>query len=140
MATKTFPAVVTQIVDGDTFKVTVDLGVGTTAKDRDLGFHLYIENKRIVMHGDIRLLGCNAREHDAPGGQEAKANLTTTMPIGTPVHISTVSADKYGGRYDATVTLPDGRDLTALLVGEQWAAAWGGLGTKPVPPWPRTAA
>lgn len=138
MSIQSFPAIVTDIHDGDTFKVTVDLGVGTTAKDRDLGFHIYIENHRVVMHGDIRLLGCNARELAMPGGPEARDHLMQIMPIGTHVRISTTSPDKYGGRYDASVKLPDGNDLTVELVGEQWAATWTGVGTKPVPPWPRT--
>jgi hypothetical protein len=60
------------------------------------------------------------------------------MPPGTRVVVHTASADKYGGRYDAAVLLPDGSDLTARLVDGQWAAPWNGVGAKPTPPWPRT--
>lgn len=136
--TQTFAAVVTEVHDGDTFKCTVDLGVGTVAKDRDLGFHIYIENHRVVLHADVRLLGCNARELAMPGGPEAGAHLVQVMPIGAKIALTTVAPDKYGGRYDATVTLADGINLVAELVAEQWAAAWDGVGSKPVPPWPRT--
>lgn len=112
---------VARVVDGDTVVLDVDLGFGVWK-----------------LAEAFRLLGCNAREHDAPGGQEAIANLRALLPVGALVTLTSVKPDKFGGRYDAKIQLPDGRDLTQLLVGTQWAAAWDGQGTKPVPPWPRT--
>ena len=41
--------------------------------------------------------------------------------------------DKYGGRSDAQLTLPDGRDLTAVMIAAGHAAPWNGQGPKPVP-------
>lgn len=135
-----FDGVVTDIVDGDTLKATLFLGLGSEAKDRDCGFHVYIESRRLVMHADLRLYGCNAAEHNTPGGAAAKANLIALLPLGSKIRIGTYGPDKYGGRYDASITLPDGTDLVTQLVAEQWAAAWDGTGTKVVPPWPRTVA
>jgi micrococcal nuclease len=112
---------VARVIDGDTVALDVDLGFGVW-----------------VLGRSFRLLGCNAREHDAPGGPEATANLAALLPVGTQVSVTSVHDDKYGGRYDASITLPDGRDLTSVLVSEQWAAPWDGIGPKPVPPWPRT--
>lgn len=114
-----YAAVVTAVHDGDT--VTADI---------DLGFDVHT-----IQH--VRLAGCNARELAQPGGPEAAANLTGLL-LGKQVVLHTVRPDKFGGRYDAAVTLADGTDLVAELVAQQWAAPWDGTGPKPVPPWPRT--
>lgn len=119
---RTYPdAIVVRVIDGDTVVLDVDLGFDVWQRSQS-----------------FRLLGCNAREHDAPGGQEAVANLVELLPAGTEVTLTSIKPDKYGGRYDALIILPDGRDLTQLLIRAQWAAGWNGAGTKPVPPWPRT--
>lgn len=115
-----YPATVTAVHDGDTITADIELGFGVG----------------VVQH--VRLLGCNARELSQPGGPEAAANLTGLL-LGQRVTLSGVRPDKFGGRYDAAVTLADGTDLVAELVAQQWAAPWDGTGTKPVPPWPRTA-
>jgi endonuclease YncB( thermonuclease family) len=94
----------------------------------------------------FRLLGCNARELAEPGGVEARDHLAgLVLDVGVPVGLgrrgvvlTSVKRDKYGGRYDAAVTLPDGSDLVAGLIAGQWAAPWDGRGPRPVPPWPRT--
>lgn len=117
----TYRALVQRVVDGDTF-----------IADVDLGFNLWVHQQ------SFRLLGCNAREHDAPGGPEAVQHLTDLLSAGTPVTLTSVKPDKFGGRYDATVTLAGGADLVQVLIQSQWAAAWDGAGTKPLPPWPRT--
>lgn len=117
-----YAAIITRVIDGDTF-----------VADIDLGFHCWIHNQT------FRVLGCNAREHTDPGGREAASNLTTMLPAGSKVTLTSVANDKYGGRYDARITLGDGSDLTQRLVQDGWAAAWSGAGTKPTPPWPRTA-
>lgn len=120
---RTYPAVPVTVHDGDTFTADIDLGFDT--------WH----------HTPVRLLGCNAREFTEPGGPEARTNLWQIL-VGaaaiTGVTLATVKPDKFGGRYDAAVILPDGRDLVAWLCANEWAAAWDGVGQKPVPPWPRT--
>lgn len=118
--TYVYNATVTRVVDGD----TLDLDV-------DLGFSVHYRTS-------VRLLGCNARELSQDGGKEARDNLRALLPVGTAVTVATVKADKYGGRWDAQVTLADGQDLVTLLISTQWAAAWDSIGTRPVPPWPRT--
>lgn len=116
----TFSAVVDRVQDGDTLDLSVNLD----------GFGAW-------HRGSFRLLGCNARELSQPGGPEAAANLAAMLPVGTQVVIRSVKVDKFGGRYDAAVQLADGSDLVAALIAANWAAAWNGVGTKPVPPWPR---
>lgn len=120
------PAYVWNVHDGD----TVD-------------FLLKLPTKALIgrdLWADVpgRLAGCNARELAEPGGQAARANLAALLPVGTQVELTVVGTDKYATRMDVAVTMPDGSDLVAALIGGQWAAAWDGRGPKPVPPWPRT--
>jgi endonuclease YncB( thermonuclease family) len=122
-----YSAIIRNVHDGDSITVDLDQGLGTWK------------------HGlALRLYGCNAQELGQPGGGEARDNLAALLPVGTRVTVRSykadrdLSQDKYGGRYDAAVTLPDGRDLVALLIAQQWVAAWDGKGSRPVPPWPRT--
>ena len=115
-----FPrATVTSVHDGDTLTVQVDLGFDTTRT------------------ANVRLLGLNAIELSKPGGKEARDNLATL--VGTVVALHSVRWDKYGGRVDGSITLPDGTDLGKLLINTGWAAAWDGTGAAPTPPWPRNA-
>lgn len=120
---RTYSAIVSRAVDGD-----------TVILDVDLGFRMWLRTQ------SFRLIGCNAREHTQPGGREAAAHLAELLPAGTVVSLTSIKDDKFGGRYDAKITLATGEDLTQLLVSQQWAAAWNGIGVKPVPPWPRTLA
>jgi endonuclease YncB( thermonuclease family) len=121
-----YNAVVTDVHDGDTVTVNLDLGVDTWKHD----FH-------------IRLHGGNARELKEPGGKEARANLSALLPVGSQVVVRShkagrdVDPDKFGGRYLATITLRDGRDVVSHLIEQQWLAPWDGNGPKPLPPWPR---
>lgn len=112
--------------DGDTITVSVHLGF------------------EVTFTTNVRLLGMNARELSAPGGKEARDNLRTLLPPGTVVTLSSEKVDKYGGRYDATITYraADGtpHDLVGDLIAGQWGAPYSGTGPMPVPPWPRTVA
>lgn len=124
MLSRAFVATVVRVIDGDSFVVNVDL------EWNDLWAHSQ----------EIRLDGCNAREHADVGGPEATANLRQILAPGTLVTLTNVKPDKYGGRSDARVRLTDGQDLTTALVAAGWAAPWNGRGPKPVPAWPRVAA
>lgn len=117
---RTYPAQIVRIVDGDTVVLDVDLGFNVWQRSQS-----------------FRLAGCNAREHNAPGGVEAAANLATMLPPGTRVTLTSVRPDKFGGRYDARLALVDGRDVAQILIETGWAAPWSGAGPKPVPGWPR---
>lgn len=115
-----YPASVVRVIDGDTLILDVDLG-----------FNVWVRNQ------SFRLLGLNAREKSEAGGREAKEHLAALVPPGTPVTLTSVKPDKFGGRYDALLGLANGRDLAETLIAEGWAAAWDGNGTKPSPTWPR---
>lgn len=115
-----YPARVVRVIDGDTVILDVDLGFGVWFRNQS-----------------FRLLGINAREKASLGGVEARDNLVALLPIGSALTATSVKNDKYGGRYDAVLTMPDGRDLAATLIQEGWAVAWTGAGTRPIPAWPR---
>jgi len=94
-----YPATVTHIHDGDTFTLNIDLG---------FGIHATAFN--------CRLFGCNAPELATAAGKAALAYLETILHVGDAVTVLSHGWDKYGGRFDGTVTLADGRDLAKAML------------------------
>lgn len=123
LSTRSFTGIVWDVIDADTIDVLTDLDV----------FDQWLMRR-------FRLLGCNAREPHEPGGKEAREHLAGLLPRGTQVGVTSVKLDKFGGRYNAIIRLPDGRDLVSVLAEEGWVARWNGRGPKPVPAWPRVGA
>ena len=109
-----YPATVKRIIDGDTIQVDVDLG-----------FDVHLEDQI------VRFYGCNADEHNTPGGKAAIAWLETMIKPGDPVQLVSHGYDKYGARIDGAITLADGTDLIAAEITAGHAAAWDGKGSKP---------
>jgi endonuclease YncB( thermonuclease family) len=101
-----YPAVISHIHDGDTFTTDLDLG---------FGIHATTFN--------CRLYGANAPELSTDAGKAALAYLLTIMPVGSHVTVVSHGWDKYGGRFDGTVTLADGRDLATLMIASGFAVA-----------------
>ena len=98
------PAVVDYIVDGDTFSAQVFLEptVKITVRVR------LINIDTPEMNGKCR------REKDL--AQRAKNRLGELIPRGTVVELGNIKDDKYLGRIDANVILPDGRDVATILI------------------------
>jgi endonuclease YncB( thermonuclease family) len=115
---RAFPATISSVYDGDSFTALADLGFS------------------VWRYVNVRLNGCNAIELRNPGGHEAKQHVLELMPIGTAVTLTVTGWDKFGDRSDSFIALPDGRDLTATMIADGYAAAWDGKGPKPTPPWP----
>lgn len=131
MSTWSFPrADVVRVIDGDNVELAVTY-------DIDLGFN---DRQVITRPRSFRLFGVNLREKSQPGGMEARALIESMLPVGMQVSLRSVKNDKFGGRFDAIVILPDGTNLNQWLVVNDWAASWNGQGPKPVPPWPRPVA
>ena len=141
-----FKAQVVNIHDGDTIDVDVVLhgdpvlAAAHGARDVDLGFDLHA---LVTKHGQIvalvnrrqsvRLAGINAPELATTPGKLALAYIQTLVKVGDEVTLNDHGWDKYGGRVDGTITLADGRDLSALMIAANEAAPWDGKGVKPVP-------
>lgn len=78
MTTWTYPAIVVKIVDADTIRLELDLGL-----------HIWrTENCRIA--------GINAPELNTAEGQAAKAYAITLLPIDAEVLFESRQLDKYG--------------------------------------------
>jgi micrococcal nuclease len=101
-------AVVLNVTDGDTLKVQVPSWTGTPMETISL-----------------RIMGIDTPEsHMPPGkcaleverGQEAKAHAQTMAPKGSTVSFQFLGWDKYGGRIDAAVVLPDGQNWAEAMV------------------------
>lgn len=101
-----YAAIITRVIDGDTLQADIDLGFSTW-----------------IRSVSIRIRGINCPEMSTPNGLVAKrftedallnkANGTTGP---AQVVVDTVKVDKYGGRWDAYVWLPDGRSLGDMLL------------------------
>jgi endonuclease YncB( thermonuclease family) len=130
-----YKATVVNIHDGDT--IDVDLVVDRTGKvkgDIDLGFGLHRTPRgHELPRQSVRLAGCNAPELSTDAGKAALAFLETVLSVGDEVTVLSTGWDKYAPRIDGQVTLPDGRDLTEVMIAAGQAAPWDGEGAKPVP-------
>jgi micrococcal nuclease len=93
-----FPAVVTSWHDGDTVTVVRGAWPGVT-----------LEGER------VRVEGMNAPELAAAGGAAARDYAASLAPPGSMVVLTATHQEKYG-RLLARVTLPDGRDLSQVMI------------------------
>jgi endonuclease YncB( thermonuclease family) len=117
LPTRTFPAVVTRLHDGDTWFANVDLGMR----------NLWVED------GDIRLNGVDAPELATPAGKASLAwEVNNLAPVGTTVILTYHGEDKYG-RLLCDVQLADGRDLGKALIAAGQGLPYDGHGPKPYP-------
>lgn len=99
---KIFDAVVTEVVDGDTFKTIVSVGMD------------------IQLVGKVRVAKYDAPEIFSPKTPEELAlglkakDYATTLLLEGPVVLKTHGKDKYG-RILSEVVLSDGRDLATVM-------------------------
>lgn len=97
-------------VDGDTLDVELDLGkYGTSV---------------VLVRARLRLEGVDTPERGAPGYTAART-LTAELTVDRELVVATSKPDKYG-RQLAHVTLPDGRDLAAVLLEHELARPYDG--------------
>ena len=87
-----------RVIDGDSCVINVDLG-----------YRVWHETR-------VRLLGVDTPERGETGWAEARDNLATVIPAGTPVVVTTTGPDKYGDRWLGTVQLLDGRDCSTVQI------------------------
>lgn len=120
-AALTFQGVVTKVTDGDTVKVHVPTWEQTPFSDQSL-----------------RVFGIDTPEsHKPPAkcaleitrGKAAAVYARTLLQPGQVVTFVYHGQDKYGGRIDADIILPDGRDWGSIMITNKYAAPYAG-GTK----------
>lgn len=102
-----YPGLILDWHDGDTCHVDLDLGFGFILNSYDLS------NKPII---SCRIYGINAPELSTAEGKTAHTFAINLCPPGTSVAVLSHGWDKYGGRFDGSITLPDGRDFGDAMV------------------------
>lgn len=102
-----YAATVERVVDGDTLDVDLDLGM------------------RVHLRARLRLEGVDTPERGQPGYGEALRYVQGLVTFAPSVVVATRKPDKYG-RALARVALPDGRDLSDLLIAEGHGVAYDG--------------
>lgn len=108
------PATVDYVYDGDTFAAVAHMNDNTDANVR------------------VRLINVDTPEmHGACESEIARANAARTrlmqlIPRGTVVELKNIKDDKYIGRIDANVILPDGRDVGRVLINEKHGRPYSG--------------
>lgn len=98
--------------DGDTAHIDLDLGFGFRAAAYSLTGHPLLS---------ARIWGINAPELNTDAGRAALDFAVKTCPPGTLVQVISHGWDKYGGRFDASLTLPDGSDFAQAMLANQQA-------------------
>lgn len=101
-----YPGTVISQHDGDTVLIELDQGFGQY--NRGLNCRVY---------------GINAPELKTQQGKEALAFAQTLLHVGDKVTVMSYGWDKFGGRYDGSITLADGRDYAQVMVDSGHAIA-----------------
>jgi endonuclease YncB( thermonuclease family) len=110
------------VIDGDTVDALVE---------RDLGF-----GGRVLFPVRLRLARLNTAKASTARGKRARDRVRQ-LTEGVVCDITTVKPYKYGGpqdragEYMAEVVLPDGSNLSDLLIREGLAVFWDGQGPRP---------
>ncbi len=108
-----YRGVVDLVHDGDTVNVKLDVGFDLTVYAR------------------VRVNGINAPELSTHAGKDAREFARNVLPVGDAVQVVSHGWDKYGGRVDGSITLPDGRDFAQLMLESGHAKPYTGHGPKP---------
>ena len=108
-----YTAEVLRVIDGDTIEARVRIWLGQDVTAR------------------IRVRGIDTPElrGRCPGEREAAAGARkhlTMLLAGVPVTLSRIGNDKFGGRLDASVALPDGSDIAHAMKLAGHAREWSG--------------
>lgn len=109
-----YPGRVVEVHDGDTVLVDLDLGFGHLLQARDWDRKPWLS---------CRAFGINAPELSTDAGKAARDFARTLLPVGTRVHVTSHGWDKYGGRFDGEIMLPDGRDFATEMLDAGHAVA-----------------
>jgi len=102
-----YPAKVIDVHDGDTIFFDIDLGF-----DHMIVARGWDGSDRL----SCRVFGINAPELKTKAGKDALTYALTLIKVGDICKVTSHGWDKYGGRFDGEVTLPDGRDFAQLML------------------------
>lgn len=131
-----YEATLLRVLDGDTVKLGIEMG-RMDRLDQDLGLHLFVKNKRLVLHLTARLHGRDAPESKTPAGLIAKQALSARLPVGVACIARTHrdKAEKYG-RFLVDLTpcagVLAGQDVSTWMIENGYALRYDGRGPRPV--------
>jgi len=112
-----YRAVIDLVHDGDTVHAKLDVGFDLTVYTR------------------IRIDGINAPELATQAGKDARDFARTLLAPGDAVEVEvevvSFGWDKYGGRIDGSIKMPDGRDFAQVTLDSAHAKPCTGVGPKP---------
>lgn len=112
---------VTRIIDGDSFVARLS---------RDVGFHGTLE-----FEVKLRLNRINTPPIKTDQGKSAASFLSALVRVSEvaspPLLIETVKPYKYGDEWMAEITLPDGRNVSDVMVSSGGGVYWDGQGPRP---------
>lgn len=109
-----YPGRIVEVHDGDTVAVDVDLGF-----DHLVSANGFDGDPRIR----CRVFGINSPELATKAGKAARDYAQKLLPVGLRVHVVSHGWDKYGGRFDGEITLPDGTDFATRMLDAGQAVA-----------------
>lgn len=103
-----YHAVAREVHDGDTVFFDIDIGFS----------HYVLGHNPINGKSDLscRVFGINAPELSTDAGKAARDFAETLLPAGALCLVWSHGWDKYGGRYDGQIQLPDGRDYAQVMI------------------------
>lgn len=102
-----YPGLVRLVHDGDTIYIDLSLGFGYVAESRDWDDHPWL---------GCRVFGINAPELSTTAGKVARDYAQGLLKPGDRVTVLSHGWDKFGGRFDGSITLADGRDFAMLML------------------------
>jgi endonuclease YncB( thermonuclease family) len=112
-----YPGVVTDWHDGDTCHINLSLGFSVYLYGHDL------DGKPSM---SCRIWGIDSPELSTTAGPIALAYAEQICPPGSKVTVLSHGFDKFGARFDGTITLSDGRDFGAAMIAAGQAVAYEG--------------
>lgn len=110
-----YPACCVALHDGDTMTLDIDLGFDHLISGQDWDGKTRLS---------CRIYGINAPELSADAGKSALGFARTLIAPGDRCVVISHGWDKYGGRFDGSVTLADGRDFGTAMVETGHAIAY----------------
>lgn len=102
-----YPARCVAIHDGDTLTFDIDLGFDHLIAGQDWNGSTRLS---------CRVFGINAPELKTAAGKAALAYLQTLIKPGDLATVVSHGWDKYGGRFDGSITLADGTDVAQAML------------------------
>jgi len=102
-----YPAKCVAVHDGDTITFDIDVGFG----------HMVIgQSWDGKTQMSCRVYGINAPELRTQEGKDALVYARMLIKPGDRCTLLSKGWDKYGGRYDGVITLPDGSDFAQAMI------------------------